>query len=97
MSKPWQREDIRRARQTNLKPVLEALGYRLHQRTDGNQEVVGLAGDVIIKQHYWIRLHDGTAGNAIDFLVKVEGRSFNEAMRVLMRTNRMPSSTDASP
>ncbi len=45
--------------------------------------MAGLAGEIVIKQHYWVRLDDRSAGNAIDFLVKLHGKSFNEAMELL--------------
>ncbi len=83
MSAHWKREQIRDARRRALKPLVEALGYRLQPRPNLNHEIVGLAGDVVIKDHYWVRLQDGAAGNAIDFLVHVEGMSFNKAMELL--------------
>ena len=79
----WNRSDIRRARQTPLKPVLERLGYRLNPIANENYVVVGLAQDIVVKNHYWVCAHTGAVGNAIDFLVRVKGVSFNEAMRLL--------------
>ncbi len=83
MKRPWSREDIRQARQSPLKPVLEAMGYRLLPRQDGNYAIAELPGDIVVKQHYWVRLEDGAAGNAIDFMVTIRGMSFAEAMRLL--------------
>lgn len=80
----WKRSEIRAARQTPLKPMLERLGYRLSPTGQDNYMVEGLAGEIVIKQHYWVRLDDGAAGNAIDFLVKLHGKSFNEAMELLV-------------
>jgi len=82
----WKRSEIRAARQRPLKPVLEALGYRLEPRNDGNYLVADLPGDVVLKQHYWVCLDDGAAGNAIDFLVKIQGLTFSQAMRLLSDT-----------
>ena len=89
----WTKAEIRAARQAPLKPLLERLGYRLSPTGEGNYLVVGLAGEVVIKQNYWVCLDDGSvgpapapeamSGNAIDFLVKVQGMSFREAMRLL--------------
>jgi hypothetical protein len=83
MNAHWTRAQIRTARQRPLKPVLESLGYRLAARRDGNYEVIGMAAEVMIKDHYWVRSEDGAAGNAIDFFVKIEGKSFNNAMQLL--------------
>lgn len=82
----WTKADIRRARQIQLKPVLEQLGYRLQPRPNENYAIAGLANDIIIKDHYWHCLDSGQAGNAIDFFVKVRGVTFNEAMTLLTRS-----------
>lgn len=79
----WTKADIRRARQTRLKPVLELLGYRLLPRPGENFIIAGLASEIVIKEHYWNCLDTGQAGNAIDFLVKIRGVTFNEAMTML--------------
>ncbi|NQU40450.1 MAG: hypothetical protein HQ523_10895 [Lentisphaerae bacterium] len=79
----WTKAEIRAARQAPLKPLLERLGYRLSPADRDNYLVLGLASEVVIKEHYWVCLEDGSAGNAIDFLVKVQGKSFNEAMALL--------------
>ena len=79
----WKRIEIRIARQTPLKPVLEALGYRLEPRRDNNYLVIGLSEEVIVKDHYWVCTDDGSAGNAIDFLVNIQGMTFSEAMHLL--------------
>jgi hypothetical protein len=79
----WKRSEIRAARQRPLKPLLEALGYQLQPRQGGNYQLCRPAADIVIKDHYWVNTEDGTAGNAIDFLVNVEGMSFNKAMELL--------------
>jgi len=80
----WKRSEIRAARLTPLKPLLERLGYRLSPTGQGNYLVLGLPTEIVIKQHYWVCLDDGSAGNAIDFLVKLQGKSFREAMELLL-------------
>ncbi len=87
----WKRSDIRRARQVPLAPILEALGYRLEPRQNGNDRVLGLSREIIVKDHYWVCKDPDTAtgarkssGNAIDFLVEVEGLSFSQAMEQLL-------------
>lgn len=80
----WNRSEIRQARQTPLKPVLERLGHQLREINNENYVVVGLAPEVVIKDHYWVCADTGAAGNAIDFLVRVKGLSFNAAMKLLL-------------
>ena len=77
----WNRSEIRRARQTPLKPVLERLGYRLHPIANDNYVVLGFSQDIVVKDHYWVCADTGDAGNAIDFFVQVLGLSFHDAMR----------------
>ncbi|MCK5806309.1 MAG: hypothetical protein KAI66_25990 [Lentisphaeria bacterium] len=79
----WKRSEIRAARQKPLKSLMEALGYQLLPLQDGNYQLCKLAADIVVKDHYWVNKQDGTAGNAIDFLVNVEGMSFNQAMGLL--------------
>ena len=79
----WNRSEIRRARQTPLKPVLERLGYRLNPIANDNYVVIGLPQDIVVKDHFWVCTDTGSAGNAIDFFVRVKGTSFNDAMRLL--------------
>jgi len=38
----------------------------------------------IVKEHYWTQTTTGVAGNAIDFLVKIRGVTFNQAIRLLL-------------
>ena len=83
MIRPWSLAQIRAARQTPLKPLVQALGYQLEPLHNGNYQLCRLAADIVIKDHYWINKQDGAAGNAIDFLVRVEGMTFSEAMKLL--------------
>ena len=80
---PWTKADIRRARHTPLKPVLEHLGYRLQPLQSGDYLVAGLAPEIVVKDHYWICADTGSAGNAIDFLMHIKKTTFNDAMRLL--------------
>jgi hypothetical protein len=79
----WNRSEIRRARQTPLKPVLERLGYRLNSIAKGNYVIIGFSPDIVVKDHYWVCADTGDAGNAIDFFVRIKGTSFQEAMQLL--------------
>ena len=80
----WNRSEIRAARQTPLKPMCEALGYQLEHVRDGNYRVIALTEDIIVKDHYWVCTDDGSAGNAIDFLVHMQGKTFSQAMELLL-------------
>ena len=90
----WTKTEIRAARQRPLKPILEKMGYRLEPMRDGNYRILGLTEEVVLKDHYWVRTGDGLAGNAIDFLVKIEGMAFNKAMRLLCDA---PSTATTTP
>jgi hypothetical protein len=83
--KRWSSEDIRRARQRELAPLLSAMGVILQPLEDGNVRLVGESGNVIIKDHYWIKTDTGESGNTIDFFVKIRGMSFVETMRLLLQ------------
>jgi len=82
--KRWEADDIRRARQRELGPLLSAMGVVLQPLEDGNMRVVGEPGILVVKENYWIRTDTGESGNAIDFFVKVRGMAFVEAMRLLL-------------
>ena len=81
---PWSRDQIRAARQMPLEPVLVTLGYQLLPQAHGNYVVAGLPDEVIVKGHYWICAQDGRSGNAIDFLVMLLGKSFTQAVGLLL-------------
>jgi len=79
----WTRSDIRNARRQPLRSILKKLGYLLEMREDGNSLVLNMPGKIIIKDNYWVNHEDSTAGNAIDFFVKLCGKSFSETMALL--------------
>ena len=87
----WKRSEIRQARTTPLKPVLEDLGYELAPLRNGNYLLRRLATEIVVKDHFWVCRDEATAtcvrkaaGNAIDFLVEVQTMSFNQAMHLLL-------------
>ncbi len=82
--KRWASEDIRRARQRELAPLLSAMGVVLQPLEDGNARLVGEPGNLVVKENYWIRTDTGESGNAIDFFVKIRGMAFVETMRLLL-------------
>jgi hypothetical protein len=79
----WTKADIRHARQTPLKPVLEKLGYRLEPRPHDNYAISGITPEIVVRDHYWVCTETGAAGNAIDFFVRLKNTSFNDAMKLL--------------
>jgi len=88
----WKRSEIRQARRRPLEPLLAHLGYRLSPIADGNFRLHAprCAREIIVKEHYWHCLDDGQAGNAIDFLVKIHGCSFTQAMQILCEQADVP-------
>lgn len=94
------RADIRAARQVPLKPVLESLGYQLQSLRNGNYLLCRLAVEIVIKDHYWVCKDPQTAaqvgksaGNAIDFLVQVQGMRFKEAVEMLLCSPAQPAAS----
>ena len=79
----WTPAQIRNARQTPLKPLLDQMGFPMRQLTNGNWKVYDLPAGIIIKETYWICPDTGTGGNAIDLLIHIMGMSFSEAMQKL--------------
>ena len=79
----WTKADIQLARRAPLKPVLEKLGYQFQPRPNGNYAISGLTPEVVVKDHYWVCTETGSAGNAIDFFVRLKNTSFHEAMKLL--------------
>ena len=98
--RPWTKAQIRQARHTPLVPILEALGYQLQPLKNGNYRLCRLATEIVVKDHYWVcKDHDTAAdarkssGNAIDFLVEVEGMTFSQAMDQLRSHHEHTRST----
>ena len=83
LPKRWDREQIQRARKTPLAPLLRRRGYPLRARP-GENFLVEDHQDLVIKDSYWVWPSRQMKGNAIDFLMLIECRSFNEAMDILV-------------
>jgi len=79
----WSRRQIQAARRADLPPLLVREGLRLRPRHDGNFELPDFAG-LIVKRNYWCWIDTDKGGNAIDFFVVVLGRTFHQAMSVIM-------------
>ena len=82
----WDREQIQRARKTPLAPLLRRRGYPLRTRP-GENFLVEDHQDLVVKDCYWVWPSHQMKGNAIDFFMLVECRSFNEAMEILIDEN----------
>jgi hypothetical protein len=82
MQPKWTKEQIREARKTDLEPILNRRGLRLHPLKNGNTLVEDYPV-LVVKQHFWTWPDKNMAGNAIDFFVKVLHLSFNQAMEII--------------
>ena len=80
----WTKHEIRAARKKKLAPVLRARGLQLKPLSGGNFLVVE-HHDLIVKHGYWRWPSRDIDGNAIDFFMLVEGKSFHQAMKILAK------------
>ena len=81
-NRPWTREQIQRARKIPLAPLLRQRGYPLRVMPAGNF-LLEDHQDLVVKQSYWVWPSRTMKGNAIDFFMLVECRSFHETMEIL--------------
>lgn len=72
-------ELVRRARAADLVAFLQAKGYRLKREGSGNYRVVGHQG-LIVQGSRWYWHSHGTGGNAVEFLMRVLGYPFRDAV-----------------
>ena len=82
----WSRKQIQAARLAPLPPLLTRQGIRLRQRENGNLELPDFVG-LIVKHNYWCWIDTDKGGNTIDFFVTVLGRTFHQAMTIIMGQN----------
>ena len=80
----WTKQQIRAARQEQLDAVLQRLGLRL-LCSGGNNYKISEHPGYIIKNSYWRQIETDAAGNTIDFLVKVIGINFTQAMQEILQ------------
>jgi hypothetical protein len=80
----WSRDQIRAARHALLPQILEREGLALRPTGAGNFKLPEHP-EMIIKDCYWRSSRSEESGNTIDFLVKVRGMSFDQAMATIMK------------
>ena len=86
----WSRRQIQAARRAALPPLLAREGIRLREREDGNVELPDFAG-LVVKRNYWCWFDTDKGGNAIDFFTVVLGRTFHQAMTIIMEQSERHS------
>lgn len=86
----WTAGDIRRARKTEIVPLLVDHRHRLYPLNNGNFRILpdpdnlSRPSGIIIKQNFWIWPEQNLSGNTIDFFMKIQGKSFNQAMLIIL-------------
>ena len=93
----WTKQQVRQARKIELPPLLRQRNYRLDPISDENYRITPDTGEksmhvtlprhgtgIIVKHNFWIWHEKDISGNTIDFFVKIEGLSFNQAMQIIM-------------
>jgi hypothetical protein len=70
-----------------LATVLVKRGYSLRKLEHGNVLVDDL-GSVVVKECFWYDKIEKIGGNAIDFFMRFEKKSFTEAMEILLPKNK---------
>jgi len=95
-ARPWTKSEIRAARKTALAPLLQTQGMSLQPLPGGNFRVVAHE-DLLVKDWYWRWPSRAIDGNAIDYFMRVEGKTFNQAMRILSASSDPSASPFAGP
>lgn len=80
---PISHELIVNARQTDLVEYLIAEGYEMKHEGGQNFRICGKPG-LIVQGNHWYNHVNEQRGNAIDFLIKIEGFGFKEAVERLI-------------
>lgn len=75
-------ELIHKARNADLLDYLHSQGYRLIKSTPKEYRLEE-HNSLVISNNHWHWFSRDTGGNTLDFLIKYEGKSFNEAVGIL--------------
>ena len=78
----WTKDEIEEARQSELAPILGDRGYQVRPIRGGAFLVPEIKG-LVVNNSRWFWKTENLKGNAIDFFMVVEGRTFAEAMEIL--------------
>lgn len=78
----WSKDEIEDARQSQLAPILSDRGYEIRSMRGGACLVAEMQ-DLVVHNSRWFWKSANLKGNAIDFFMIVEGRTFAEAMEIL--------------
>ncbi|MFC1461355.1 hypothetical protein ACFLQR_02410 [Verrucomicrobiota bacterium] len=78
----WTKSQIRQARKIKLAPLLKKRGLQLKPLPSDNF-LVADHYDLLVKKSYWRWPSRDIEGNAIDYFMLVEGKSFNQTMQIL--------------
>lgn len=89
----WTREMIEEARQASLPLILAEKGYTVRRLPNGAVQLPGFVG-LLIHSNRWIWKNQHLHGNTIDFFVVIEGKSFDEAMRLVRSWRSALNETD---
>lgn len=92
----WNKLQIQNARKTHLVPLLANRRYRLRKLENQNYLIEDY-GKLIVKQSYWVWYDKKQSGNAIDFFINVEGKSFSQAMEILGSKQIIPENITKQP
>ncbi len=84
----WTKQQIRLARKIELAPILAQRNYRLYPLENGNFRILhddaAHGAGIVVKESFWTWNEKNMAGNTIDFFMKIEGKSFNQTMKIIM-------------
>lgn len=75
-------EFIRKARNADLLDYLHSQGYRLVKSSPREYRLLD-HDSLVISNNRWHWFSRDTGGNTLDFLIKYEGKSFNDAVGIL--------------
>ncbi len=78
----WTKDEVERARTRQIAPLLRDKGYRLVELPTGAVLLDGVKG-LVIRGNAWVWPAQNLRGNAIDFFMSVEAKTFAEAMQLL--------------